>query len=168
MLTSQFKSVVRACKITSATSKLILRASLSTSSPPAPPQQEPHPDSRSHEHFRLSTKPHPLNTKRIIHEDGDHTGLQQNHIWSKEELDEMAATMYRHQPKTWSDYIVNKTVRMSMIDLSFSSPFDCSILCPGSLFRCTPCTMSSISSRDTRLTTHRCRLWSGVSLSWRV
>jgi hypothetical protein len=39
---------------------------------------------------------------------GDHTGRQQNHIWTKEELDTAMTTLYRHQPKTFSDHLMNK------------------------------------------------------------
>lgn len=41
---------------------------------------------------------------------GDHTGRQQNHIWSKEEIDEALNTLYRHKPETISDYLMNYTV----------------------------------------------------------
>jgi competence transcription factor ComK len=41
---------------------------------------------------------------------GDHTGRQQNHIWSEEEVRERMATLYRHTPVTWSDRIVNVMV----------------------------------------------------------
>lgn len=34
---------------------------------------------------------------------GDHTGRQQNHIWSKEEINEVRETMYRHKPETMVD-----------------------------------------------------------------
>lgn len=37
-------------------------------------------------------------------------GRIQNHIWSKEELDEAANKLYRHKPITWSDWVVNKTM----------------------------------------------------------
>lgn len=42
---------------------------------------------------------------------GDHTGRQQNHIWTKEEIDEALNTLYRHKPKTFSDYAMNYLVR---------------------------------------------------------
>ena len=41
---------------------------------------------------------------------GDHTGRQQNHIWTKEEIDEALNTLYRHKPKTVSDYLMNYAV----------------------------------------------------------
>ena len=63
----------------------------------------------NHIHFKVSGRVHPLiATKDRL---GDHTGRQQNHIWSREELDEKMATLYRHVPKTISDHIMNKFVR---------------------------------------------------------
>jgi hypothetical protein len=47
---------------------------------------------------------------------GDHTGLQQNHIWTPEELDEKMHTLYRHTPKTWSDRIVNSVVYFTVLN----------------------------------------------------
>jgi hypothetical protein len=40
----------------------------------------------------------------------DHLGRQQNHIWSKEEIDNHMNTMYRHKPITISDKIMNTLV----------------------------------------------------------
>jgi hypothetical protein len=71
---------------------------------------------RSHNHFRTTQTPHPLITKNAqIYETndyvaGDHTGRQQNHIWSKEELKEKMSTLYRHKPQSISDYITNSVV----------------------------------------------------------
>jgi hypothetical protein len=41
---------------------------------------------------------------------GDHSGRQQNHIWSKDEIDEQLKTLYRHQPVTFGDKIVQNVV----------------------------------------------------------
>jgi hypothetical protein len=40
----------------------------------------------------------------------DHTGRQQNHIWSKEELNEKMAKLYHHKPKSVADRAVNKLI----------------------------------------------------------
>lgn len=76
---------------------------------------------RSHIHFRVTPTPHPLGGKPHI-VDGhataaqyekddlkaaDHFGRQQNHIWTKEELQEAMTTLYRHKPQTVSDYVMN-------------------------------------------------------------
>ena len=42
---------------------------------------------------------------------GDHTGLQQNHIWTEDELKEKLTTPYHHQPQTMSDHAVRIVVR---------------------------------------------------------
>ena len=79
---------------------------------------------RDYTHFKISAHKHPLDvgTKKLSWVDkmaaeaaeemnaADHTGRQQNHIWSKEELEEAMCTLYRHEPKTWSDHIMNKLV----------------------------------------------------------
>jgi len=78
---------------------------------------------RSHVHFKLTPKPHPLHpgpktdigkpvaaAMAYEHDDyvqGDHTGRQQNHIWTKDELQEKMSTLYRHKPKTFGDKVVN-------------------------------------------------------------
>ena len=41
---------------------------------------------------------------------GDHSGRQQNHIWSSEEIDERLASIYRHQPVTLADKMMNSLV----------------------------------------------------------
>lgn len=41
---------------------------------------------------------------------GDHSGRQQNHIWTKDEIDAELKSLYRHQPVTFADKIVNKVV----------------------------------------------------------
>lgn len=74
------------------------------------------PGNRSHIHFKQSQKPHPLKPTpgRDYETDGrtqgDHTGRQQNHIWTEEELDTAMTTLYRHQPKTFSDKVMNKVM----------------------------------------------------------
>jgi hypothetical protein len=79
---------------------------------------------RDYTHFKISAHKHPLDggakklkwVEKMAAEAAeemkaaDHTGRQQNHIWSKEELEEAMSTLYRHQPKTWSDHVMNKLV----------------------------------------------------------
>lgn len=66
---------------------------------------------RSHAHFKTSTTPHPLKSyEEDEYAAGDHSGRQQNHIWTKEELDTLLTTLYRHKPKTVTDKIVNALV----------------------------------------------------------
>jgi hypothetical protein len=43
---------------------------------------------------------------------GDHLGRQQNHIWSKEEIDALLANLSRHEPVTLTDKAANKAVRL--------------------------------------------------------
>ena len=98
------------------------RLSTAPSSSPQEAEDTPiRPGNRSHIHFKQTPKPHPLMEKRYLSEQatkyetdellqGDHTGRQQNHIWTKEELDVAMSTLYRHQPKTISDKIVNKAM----------------------------------------------------------
>ena len=80
---------------------------------------------RSHIHFKLTPTPHPLGVPKIAYEvddmvAGDHTGRQQNHIWSKSELQEKMSTLYRHKPKTIADHITFTVV----------STVHCKLLCP--------------------------------------
>lgn len=42
----------------------------------------------------------------------DHIGRQQNHIWTKEEIDHYMGNIYRHEPVTYSDRIMNSLVRI--------------------------------------------------------
>mmetsp|Transcript_3554 Transcript_3554/g.5861 ORF Transcript_3554/g.5861 Transcript_3554/m.5861 type:complete len:333 (+) Transcript_3554:49-1047(+) len=69
-------------------------------------------DVSSHVHFRKSSRPHPLKAKaptQVFEEVlGDHTGRQQNHIWTHDELVEKMSTLYRHEPVTVSDHVMNK------------------------------------------------------------
>ena len=69
---------------------------------------------RSHSHFRSFDKHRPTTFTADDHYDyaiGDHTGRQQNHIWSEEELNEKLSTLYRHKPVTIADHVMNKLVR---------------------------------------------------------
>mmetsp|Transcript_25458 Transcript_25458/g.37542 ORF Transcript_25458/g.37542 Transcript_25458/m.37542 type:complete len:335 (-) Transcript_25458:105-1109(-) len=73
------------------------------------------PGNRSHIHFRATPKPHPLGAKKIAsnyetdaYVQGDHTGRLQNHIWTKDELQKAMTTLYRHNPQTISDHVMNK------------------------------------------------------------
>lgn len=93
---------------------LTLVQSLSLSSSPSPSsstlREEQRDGNRSHVHFKLSQKTKPLSPKQEEECEllaGDHTGRQQNHIWTKEELDEALKTLYRHKPQTFSDYLTN-------------------------------------------------------------
>lgn len=70
-------------------------------------------------HFKISPSKHPLLSKDDLGgkayevdemAQGDHTGRQQNHIWTKEEINEALNTLYRHKPETVADYIVNYAV----------------------------------------------------------
>ena len=60
-------------------------------------------------HFKNSHNKHPLkNSPEYIANMADHIGRQQNHIWSKDELEEKMTTLYRHKPKSISDHVMNK------------------------------------------------------------
>ena len=72
----------------------------------------------SHAHFRISGVPHPLKAKPIEYfkslstteleeKLGDHTGRQQNHIWTPEEIADIRKNKYRHVPSTIIDKAVN-------------------------------------------------------------
>jgi hypothetical protein len=37
---------------------------------------------------------------------GDHTGRQQNHIWTEAEINEVRANLWKHSPQTTSDRVV--------------------------------------------------------------
>jgi len=75
---------------------------------------------RSHVHFRLSERHHPLRAKPLskasadILKDeklwADHKARGMNHIWSDEEVTRLMATLYRHKPRTISDKIANTTM----------------------------------------------------------
>ena len=68
-------------------------------------------DNFSTEHFRVSTKKHPLRTKDTYlareREMSDKMGRQQNHIWTADELQKALATAHdRHQPTELSDKLM--------------------------------------------------------------
>lgn len=44
---------------------------------------------------------------------GDHSGRQQNHIWSKEEIEAELNSLYRHKPVSFSDKVMNGLVSKS-------------------------------------------------------
>lgn len=46
---------------------------------------------------------------------GDHSGRQQNHIWSAEEIDDELKSLYRHKPVTMSDKFMNLVVSATML-----------------------------------------------------
>jgi hypothetical protein len=79
-------------------------------------------------HFKNSSSKHPL--KPIMgsvdydKELGDHTGRQQNHIWSKEEIDLLSKTLYRHKPVTISDKIVNASMYGLYHSFNFITRYD--------------------------------------------
>lgn len=65
-----------------------------------------------HLHFRATPHVHPLNTKAGYlereREAADKFGRQQNHIWSKQELEEALATAHdKHTPQTLSDHLMH-------------------------------------------------------------
>jgi hypothetical protein len=87
---------------------------------------------RSVQHFRTSKRPHPLRIPKAVDpfvglsEDerekryGDHTGRQQNHIWTNEELEEALTTAHcRHKPKTFGDKLAH--VRQAIEHTSHAS-----------------------------------------------
>lgn len=77
-------------------------------------------------HFRITNVAHPLKAKENLDKSaefyqktlGDHSGRQQNHIWTEEELNEKLGTLYHHQPKTIADHVMHKLVRYLMKKLS--------------------------------------------------
>ncbi len=75
---------------------------------------------RSNVHFRATVTRHPLEEKVVAYENedivqGDHTGRQQNHIWTKEELSEALKSLHKHKPETISDHIMSSLVRPSYL-----------------------------------------------------
>ena len=53
------------------------------------------------------------------HKQADHIGRQQNHIWSKDEIDYHLKSLYHHKPVTFSDKVMNGIV--SSLSFSFST-----------------------------------------------
>jgi hypothetical protein len=112
------------------------------------------PKAMDHRHFKLSNKPHPLkplkpmDAKAKYDEEvnsGDHTGRLQNHIRTKEEIDNCMSTLYRHEPKTVTDHVTNKLVSFL---LSSSHARHHSELTFIVIIRCTVCIIRSTFSLD--------------------
>jgi hypothetical protein len=65
-----------------------------------------------HVHFKVSSTKHPLIAKKgTTSYDvsmGDHSGRLQNHIWTKEEINDKMSTLYHHNPVTFTDHLVHK------------------------------------------------------------
>ena len=72
-----------------------------------------------HVHFNATAKKHPFRPLtaqekyEIDVKEGDHTGRQQNHIWTPAEIEENMAHLYRHKPISFSDKLMNKLVSIS-------------------------------------------------------
>jgi hypothetical protein len=95
----------------------------------SPSDENPREGNRSHVHFKLSPKGKALSPSTLPTDEdqceltsGDHTGRQQNHIWTKEEIDEALHTLYRHKPQTFSDYFMNGFVSLPHFLDSLSLP----------------------------------------------
>jgi hypothetical protein len=50
---------------------------------------------------------------------GDHSGRQQNHIWSKDEIAAELKSLYRHTPVSFSDKVMNGLVSCSKKSLFY-------------------------------------------------
>jgi hypothetical protein len=62
-------------------------------------------------HFKATGRPHPLFPNTLMEDKiGDHSGLQQNHIWSEAEIDGKMKKLYHYKPKTIGDRIVQTVV----------------------------------------------------------
>ena len=65
-------------------------------------------------HFKASMTKHPLMIQKkpfLFNSDsalGDHLGLQQNHIWTEQEINEKMSVLYHHQPTTIADHLMHK------------------------------------------------------------
>jgi len=79
-----------------------------------------------HVHFKVSGRPHPLgvNTNIGVPVLGDHTGLQQNHIWTPEELEEKMKDLHRHKPQTIADHVMNKLMYGLYHTFNFITGYD--------------------------------------------
>ena len=112
-----------------------------------------------HTHFKATGRPHPLGVKTTIGaaQLGDHTGLQQNHIWTLEELEIKMNEEPKHKPKTITDHVMNKLVSifnfyvllLSSVRSFFLSFFLSSVRCMVSIIH-------STSSRVTMRKIHLC------------
>lgn len=62
-----------------------------------------------------------------LHDDeaaaADHLGRQQNHIWSKEEIDERLQKLYRHQPSSLTDHTMNRLMYTMYHSFNFISGY---------------------------------------------
>ena len=63
------------------------------------------------ENYVISNK-NAVDYEQDLNKAADHLGRQQNHIWSKEEINKHLTTMYRHHPTTLSDRIMNSLVSL--------------------------------------------------------
>jgi hypothetical protein len=45
----------------------------------------------------------------------NHLGRLQNHIWSRDEIETNLRNLYRHEPKTISDHLMQKLVKYSFV-----------------------------------------------------
>jgi hypothetical protein len=65
-------------------------------------------------HFKASMTKHPLGIVKnpflfnSQNAQGDHLGLQQNHIWTEGEINERMSVLYHHTPKCLSDHLMHK------------------------------------------------------------
>jgi hypothetical protein len=50
---------------------------------------------------------------------GNHLGRQQNHIWTKDEINDRLQNLYRHQPQSITDHIMNKLVMIIKICIRY-------------------------------------------------
>jgi len=78
-------------------------------------------------HFRASPHPHPFfpaGKMPVSDRLGDHTGRQQNHIWTEEELNEKMSVLYHHKPKTFMDHVVRTIMRGAYHTFNFITSYD--------------------------------------------
>lgn len=77
-------------------------------------------------HFKGSGKPHPLVGKVSAPKValGDHSGLQQNHIWTENELKEKLETLYHHKPQTFMDKIAHGAMFTAYHTFNFISGYN--------------------------------------------
>lgn len=116
--------------------KLLVRAAssaASSSSPSSfPTDDHVRHGHRSHVHFNQSPKPHPLEPPSVSGHTyetddnvaGDHSGRQQNHIWTKEELDEALVDLHRHKPSTVSDHVVRGIMNTAYHTFNFITGYN--------------------------------------------
>jgi len=70
---------------------------------------------RTNTHFLVSSTQNPLLALKLKESKeaydktlGDHTGRQQNAIYTEEDIIEARRTMYKHKPSTLMDHVMNK------------------------------------------------------------